>query len=154
MTLCQINDMNVVTDGGTIMGIVICPVRMSFLQQSASGDKVILTSAENLNFIPAANSDLAKKGKKVEGDAKRVLPHDSGRMSTGGVEVAEESAVPAGIGLAVILDDCKTGEQPLAAVVQGVTGSYRAQSSSWYVRTDWLAQWDSAPEWESFPRSE
>lgn len=67
-----------------------------------------LTSTKNLDLIPASNSDLSKKRKEVEGNTKRVLSHNARRVRASRVEVAEKSAVPAGVGLTVVLDNCGT----------------------------------------------
>ena len=54
-------------------------------------------------FAPA-DGDLAEEGEQVVRYAAWILAHDAARVRAGGVEVAQESADPAGVCVDVVLD--------------------------------------------------
>ena len=123
--------MDVVTDGGTIVGIIV--FRLSNCLFAAMAGRV-LTGSEHFDVFAAVGGNLRKQGEQVEGDSERVLAHDSRRVCAGGIEVAQQSSVPAGVCFAVIADDC--GRVRIQSVATS-GASYPAQSSSWSVRTGW-----------------
>jgi hypothetical protein len=64
-----------------------------------------LTVTEDEELLTLASGDLGEQRKQVVGHALRVLTHDTAWVSTGGVEVTQESGVPlAGLGLVSGLD--------------------------------------------------
>jgi len=89
VTLCKIENVDVVTDGGSVSAVVVV--------------------TEDHELFPLANGDLCCKWKKVEWDSLWVLAHDSAWVGTGWVEVAEKSAVPLATILALFLCECPLG---------------------------------------------
>lgn len=89
------------------------------------------TVSKNLDAGADADSDLAKQGEEVEWNSKGILAHHAGRVGARRVEVAEQGAVPGGIRVAVVLDDCTLLDCAIQAVLR-IT--HPAQSSSWCVR--------------------
>ena len=80
MAVSQIQDVEVVTDGSAVVGVVVV--------------------AEDHQLLALAGGDLGQEGQQVVGDTLGVLAHDAGGVGTGGVEVAEQSTVPLlGLGL-------------------------------------------------------
>jgi hypothetical protein len=70
----------------------------------ASAEKE-LTVTEDEELLTLASGDLSEQREQVIGHALRVLTHDTAGVSTGGVEVAQESGVPlASLGLVSGLD--------------------------------------------------
>lgn len=62
------------------------------------------TVTEDKQLIALAGGNLSEQGKEVVGDTLGVLAHDTTRVSTGRVEVAQQSAVPLlGLGLVASL---------------------------------------------------
>jgi hypothetical protein len=110
--------MDIVSNRCAVMGIVVCGSGKSVADQLETGGlrncgdfcrgqgRGLRTVTEDLNVLAPSDCDLAEQGKEVVGDSERVFSHDSSRVGSGGVEVAEESAVPAWVGFAVVLDNC------------------------------------------------
>ena len=74
MALCEIEDVDVVADGGAIVGGVVV--------------------AENEDLFSLACCDLCKEGEKVVRDTGGILAHDRCRVAATRVEVAEQTGVP------------------------------------------------------------
>lgn len=73
------------------------------------GEGDLHTITENHQLLALASGDLGKQREQVVGDTLGVLTHDTAGVGTGGVEVAEQSAIPLlGLGLVTSLDGVVT----------------------------------------------
>lgn len=94
------------------------------------------TVTEDHELLALASGDLREEGEQVVGDTLGVLAHNTTGVSTGGVEVTEESTVPllglglvAGLGSVVALSVDHVGDGGLdgeLGVTVGVGGAQRA----------------------------
>lgn len=114
VTISQVENVDVVTDGSAVVGVVV------------------ITEDEQL--LALAGGNLGEEGQQVVGDTLGVLTHDTGGVSTGGVEVTEESTIPLlGLSLVAGLDgvvalgvDC-VGDGELNGELGVTVGVGRAQ---------------------------
>ncbi len=106
VTLCEVEDVDVVADGGAVVGGVVCgqfcehafSIRVTNMGDGAP------TVAEDEQLLALAYRHLGKQGEEVVGDALRVFAHDTAGMRTCRVEVAKESGVPVVAGLSLLLE--------------------------------------------------
>lgn len=103
MAICEIKDVDVVADGGAIVGGVVCGLLGLGFSWWVGGRKHTVT--EDHQLLALAGGDLGEQGEQVVGDTLGVLTHDAGGVGTSGVEVTEQSTVPLlGLGLVAGLD--------------------------------------------------
>lgn len=101
MALCEINDVDVVADGSAIFRVVVYPPVSSAESQMCVQGLLTITKHEQL--LTLSNCDLSQQGQQVEGDTLRILSHDATGVSACRVEVAQQSTVPLGTRLALLL---------------------------------------------------
>lgn len=99
-------------------------------------ERELHTITEDHQLLALAGGNLGKQRKQVVGDTLGVLAHNTAGVGTGGVEVAEQSAVPllglgliAGLGGVVTLGVDHVGDGGLdgeLGVAVGVGGAQRA----------------------------
>jgi hypothetical protein len=86
----QVEDVDVVADGGAVFGCVVCDVLASSYCANL-WEK--LTVTENKQLLPLANSDLRQEWQKVVWDALRIFSHNATRVATSRVEVPQQRRI-------------------------------------------------------------
>ena len=77
MSLGQVGDVDVITDGGAVFrGVIV---------------------AEDGEVGPTADSDLCEVREEIVGDAKGIFAEGTAGMGAGGIEIAERGSFPGGI---------------------------------------------------------
>lgn len=74
MTLRQVENVDIVADGGAVVGSVVI--------------------AKDQQFLAFARGDLCEQRKEVVRDARGIFTHDAARVAAGRVEVAEQTSIP------------------------------------------------------------
>ena len=106
VTLCEVENMDVVADGGAIVGGVVygqfCEHAFS-VRVTNVGDSAP-TVAEDEQFLALSYCYLGKQREKVVRYTLGVFAHDTAGMRASRVEIAEDSGVPVVAGFASFLE--------------------------------------------------
>lgn len=92
MTICKVEDVDVVTDGGSVARLVVC--HLSAIESKYRGRNRQHTVTKDKQLLALASSDLSQQRQQVVRNTLRVFTHDTTGVSTSGVEVAQQGAVP------------------------------------------------------------
>lgn len=106
MTLCEVENVYVVADGGAVVGGVVYG---QFCKHAFSVGVTDMgdcgpTVAKDEQFLALPYRYLGEQREEVVGYALRVFAHDAAGMRAGGVEVAEEGGVPVLAGFSCFLE--------------------------------------------------
>lgn len=140
MTVGKVQNVDVVTDGGSVAGVVVLKCLSAFFFRFrvvyCCRRGAMLTVAENEQLFTLASSNLSQQRQQVVGHTLRVLTHDTRGVGTSRVEVTQQSTVPlaglglvAGLGGIVALSVDQVGDGVLNSelgVSVGVGGAQRA----------------------------
>lgn len=111
VALCEVEDVDVVADGGAVVGGVVCgqfcehafSVRVTNMGDGAP------TVAKDEQLFALPDGHLGEQREEVVRDALGVFAHDAAGVRAGRVEVAQEGGVPVVAGFALFLEVAALG---------------------------------------------
>lgn len=136
VTLGEIENVDVVADGGTVLGCVVWCCCVSCMPTCKCS--TVLTVSEDEQLLPLANSNLSQQWKKVVRHTLRVLAHDTTRVAACRVEVSQKCSVELLAALASLLG--------LDSLAVDKVGDHRLHSelgvSVWVCGSQWALLWN------------